>query len=150
MVANGDEEKPIWISEIAWNPVPNDPTISGLETYGQVTMEQAAEWAPLAYERAIEEWPYVGVMNYWFLKRPSDNEANQSWYYFRIVEPDWTPTPVYYSLQKYIQSGEWQHPDQAWPTQARERLPQVLILGLAVVFAGAVMGDAVMKRLEHK
>lgn len=150
MVANGDAHKPIWLSEIAWNPVPNDPTISGVETYGQVTMDQAVEWAPLAYERAREEWPYIGVMSYWFLKRPSESEANQSWYYFRIVEPDWTPTPIYYSLQDYIQSGKWRHPDKAWPTKARERLPQVLIAGLTVLFAGAVMGDAVMKRLERQ
>lgn len=150
MVANGDANKPIWLSEIAWNPVPNDATISGLETYGRVTMEQAAEFAPLAYERALEEWPYVGVMNYWFLKRADESEANASWYYFRIVEPDWTPTPIYYSLQNYIQSGEWRQQEKSWPTEARERLPQVLMAGLAVLFAGYFLGDAVMRRLESK
>ncbi len=52
MVKNGDAHKPIWISEAGWNPVPNDPAIANLDRYGRVTMDEAAEWAPLAYERA--------------------------------------------------------------------------------------------------
>jgi hypothetical protein len=150
MIANGDAHKPIWLSEAAWNPVPNDPNIAGIETYGQVTPEEAAEWAPLAYERAITEWPWVGVMNYWFLKRPNELESNQSQYYFRLVEPTWEPTPTYYSLQSYIQSGEWRHIDTSWQVRARQRLPQVLIAGLTVLFLGFVMTDACLKRLEKR
>lgn len=106
MVANGDAHKPIWISEAGWNPVPDDPAIDALDRYGMVTMEQAAAWAPLAYERAIEEWPWVGVMFWWYFKRPDPSEQNQSWYYFRLVEPDFTPTPVYESLRAYFTNGE--------------------------------------------
>ncbi len=62
MVANGDANKPIWISEAGWDPVPNDPAIADAERYGRVTMAQAAEWAPLAYERALKEWPWIGVV----------------------------------------------------------------------------------------
>lgn len=147
MVANGDTHKPIWISEAGWNPVPNDPNIWGVETYGQVTMEQAAEWAPLAYERALQEWPWIGVINYWFLKRPHEEERLQSFYYFRLVEPSWEPTPVYYSLQSYIQSGEWRQPGEAWTTHARECLPQALTLIWAVLFGGFVLGEAALVRL---
>ncbi|MBN1202708.1 MAG: cellulase family glycosylhydrolase [Anaerolineae bacterium] len=105
MVANGDAHKPIWISEAAWNPVPDDPAIADLDRYGRVTMDQAAGWAPLAYERAIKEWPWIGVVNYWYFKRATDDERGQSWYYFRLVEPDFTPTPVYEALKAYI-TGE--------------------------------------------
>ena len=106
MVANGDAEKPIWISEAAWNPVPNDPTIADLDRYGRVTMEEAAEWAPLAYERAIKEWPWIGVINYWYFKPADDHEKGQSPYYFRLVEPDFTPTPIYESLKAYATSDD--------------------------------------------
>ncbi len=102
MVANGDAHKPIWISEMNSNTAPNDPNVEGLGVYGQVTPEQQARYAPLAYQRAIEEWPWVGVVNFWFFKRPSDAERNQSWYYFRMVEPDFTPLPVYERMQEYI------------------------------------------------
>jgi polysaccharide biosynthesis protein PslG len=107
MVANGDSHKPIWISEAAWNPMDDIPgDIADRENYGSVTHEQAARYMPLAYQRAQEEWPWVGVIFYWFFKRPSDAEINQSWYYFRMVEPDFTPLPVYESMKNYIASQQ--------------------------------------------
>lgn len=111
MVANGDAHKAIWISEAAWNAVPDDPSIIGAGNYGRVTYDQAARYMPVAYQRAQEEWPWVGVINYWFFTRPSDNEKTQASYYFRMVEPDYnpahptyTPLPVYNSVKEYITS----------------------------------------------
>ncbi|MEE8392251.1 MAG: hypothetical protein V3S14_15855 [Anaerolineae bacterium] len=101
MVANNDAAKPVWISEMNSNAVPNDPAIVDFGAYGQVTPEQQARYTVRAYRRAMEEWPWVGVVNFWFFKRPSDAEQNQSWYYFRMVEPDFTPLPVYAAMQEY-------------------------------------------------
>ncbi|MCY4526205.1 MAG: hypothetical protein OXB89_06315, partial [Anaerolineaceae bacterium] len=67
-----------------------------------VTQAQAARYLPQAWRRAQEEWPWTGVLFYWFLKRPGDSERNQSWYYFRMLEPDFTPLPVYESARRYI------------------------------------------------
>ena len=106
MVQNGDAHKAIWISEMNWNPVPDEVLTAGY--YGQVTLEQSARYAPLAYQRAQENWPWVGVINFWYFKRATDLEKNQEWYYFRMAEPDFTLLPVYHSMQDYIQSGEWQ------------------------------------------
>jgi len=100
MVANGDAAKPIWISEMNANAVPNDPAIADFGAYGQVTPEQQARYAALAYQRVMKDWPWVGVVNFWFFKRPSDAERNQSWYYFRMVEPDFTPLPVYDAIKE--------------------------------------------------
>jgi hypothetical protein len=103
MVANGDAAKPIWISEMNSNAVPNDPAnIAGVGSYGLVTPEQQARYAPLAYQRAVEEWPWVGVVNFWFFKQADDSVRDQSWYYFRMVEPDFTPLPVYDAMRAYI------------------------------------------------
>jgi hypothetical protein len=100
MVRNGDEGKAIWISEMNWNAVPPD---SGLPpNYGQVTLDQQARWAPLAYERAQKEWPWIGVINFWFFKRADDSEKGLTWYYFRMAEPDFTLLPVYDSMKAYI------------------------------------------------
>jgi hypothetical protein len=104
MVANGDAAKPIWISEMNSNAVPNAPAVQGWGAYGQVTPEQQARYAVLAYQRALEEWPWVGVINFWFFKRATDTERNQSWYYFRMVEPDFTPLPVYEAMRAYTAS----------------------------------------------
>ncbi len=113
MVANGDADKPIWISEAAWNPVldaerPSDQ-IADFARYGTNTLDQAARWMPLAYERAQREWPWIGNISYWFFTRSDRSEANQSYFYFRMVEPDYsldkptfTPLPVYDSMKQYI------------------------------------------------
>lgn len=104
MVANGDAHKPIWVGELAWNPVPTEsdhPDMVARYAYGQVTNSQAARYAVEAYRRARDEWPFVGVMFYWFFKRPDASEANQSWYYFRMLDPDFTPRPVYDAIRDY-------------------------------------------------
>ena len=62
--------------------------------------------AVLAYQRIQQEWPWVGVVNFWFFKRATDQEKDQSWYYFRMVEPDFTPLPVYDALKTYTHSDE--------------------------------------------
>jgi len=100
MVRNGDAAKAIWISEMNWNTVPPD---SGLPpNYGRVTLEQQARFAPMAYERAKKEWPWIGVIAFWYFKRADDSEKNQTWYYFRMAEPDFTLLPVYDSMKAYI------------------------------------------------
>jgi len=101
MVANGEADKPIWIGEMNSNAVPNDPGIEGVGNYGQVTLEEQARYAPLAYQRMQEEWPWLGVANFWFFKRADDRERNQAMYYFRMVEPDFTPMPVYSAMKTY-------------------------------------------------
>jgi hypothetical protein len=102
MVANGDAHKPIWISEMNSNAAPE-----GIEArYGRVTLEQQARYAPLAYERIQREWPWVGVTTVWFFKRASDSERDQPFYYFRMVEPDFTPLPIYESLSTYLNTLE--------------------------------------------
>jgi hypothetical protein len=104
MIANGDADKPIWIGEVGWNPVPDETTAPGITDrlkYGQVTEEQAARYAVEAYQRARDEWPFVGVLCYWYFKPADDHNKNQSWYYFRMVDPDFTPHPVYDAIKVY-------------------------------------------------
>lgn len=104
MVVNGDAGKSLWISEAAWNAQPEDPAVvtSLYGAYGIVTQEQAARFMPLAYQRAQQDWPWLGNIAYWFFKRPADYEINQAFYYFRMAEPDFTTLPVYDSMKQFI------------------------------------------------
>jgi polysaccharide biosynthesis protein PslG len=113
MVRNGDAHKPIWLSEAAWNAVLDadlpPEQIADYDRFGLATEEQAARFMPLAYQRMQEEWPWVGMMAYWFFARPSDAERDQSFYYFRMVEADYapekptfTPLPVYDTMRDHI------------------------------------------------
>jgi hypothetical protein len=97
MVRNGDAHKPIWLSEMAWNALPPGSALP--PAYGQVTEKQQARYAVQAYYRLQSEWPWSGVANYWFLKQADDREREVNpQYYFRLLEPDFTPLPAYHAL----------------------------------------------------
>jgi hypothetical protein len=102
MVQNDDEQKPMWISEAGWNTVPEEMDAP----YGRVDAEQQGRYAVQAYQRAQADWPWVGVVNYWFFKRASDAEVNQPWYYFRLLEPDFTETQAWFDLAEYASGPE--------------------------------------------
>ncbi len=108
MVRNGDAGKAIWISEMNWNTAPNG--VEGAGTYGQVSEEQQARYAPIAYQRAQEDWPWVGVINFWFFKRADDSAKNQAFYYFRMADPDFTLLPVYHSMRNFTRKPPVMNP----------------------------------------
>jgi hypothetical protein len=108
MVRNGDEHKPIWLSEMNWNTVPQGFPAGA--PYGQVSEEQQARYVIEAYQRIQEEWPWVGMANFWFFKRATDLEKDRPEYYFRMVEPDFTPLPVYESLVEYANQPPVMYP----------------------------------------
>ncbi len=99
MLLNDDGDKAIWISEMAWNAAPADVE----PRYGRATLDQQARWAPLAYQRAQEEWPWVGAVNYWYFKRADDVwlSERRPEAYFQMAEPDFTLMPVYDEMKAY-------------------------------------------------
>ncbi|HHW86328.1 MAG TPA: cellulase family glycosylhydrolase [Chloroflexi bacterium] len=99
MVKNGDAHKPIWIAEMNWNAAPEDVD----PRYGRVTLAQQARYLPMAYQRVIDDWPWIGVANTWYLKRATDlwEQNRQPEAYFRLLAPDFTPQPVYESMRAF-------------------------------------------------
>jgi hypothetical protein len=123
MVANGDAKKPIWISEMGWNAVPADVPD---KRFGQASLEQQARFAPMAYQRVQEEWPWAGVVNTWYLKRATDDWVKQGRpeAYFRLLDPDFTVQPVFESVKAYITGGnptvyQGIHSPLHWAIQAK-------------------------------
>jgi hypothetical protein len=121
MVSNGDANKPIWISEMAWNAVPDNVPD---KRFGQVTPAQQAAYEPLAYQRALTQWPWAGVINTWYFKRATDDWVKQGKpeAYFRLADPDFTLQPVYNSLKQYISNyqpvlSRGTHAVDAWAVQ---------------------------------
>jgi hypothetical protein len=120
MERHGDDVKAIWISEFGY--VTDSPTIppEKRNTWGApVTEQQKAEYLVGQLARARREWPWVGVMNVWFLRwggeapNPADPTAN-----FAIVDRDFRPLPAYEALKNYVAQGplagpgahDWSHP----------------------------------------
>jgi hypothetical protein len=116
MVQNGDAHKPIWASEVGWNALPKE--FDGFPYYGRVSEELQADYTAAAYRLAQEEWPWMGVMSYWFFRRPSDHENNQAFYYFRMMEPEFYAYPVYYAMKEQATSppilGLGYHQEDHW------------------------------------
>ncbi len=154
MVRNGDAHKAIWLSEAAWNAtldaeLPREQ-IDAFSRFGNVTQEQAARYMPQLYERAQREWSWIGNVMYWFFTRKDPFEANQSKYYFRMVEPDYqpekptfSPLPVYESTRDYIVNQDpilyrGTHQAETW---------QVPSAGLLLADDSARFGQA--KHFEH-
>jgi hypothetical protein len=132
MVQYGDEEKPIWISEAGWNNVPehmDDP-------YGRVTSDQQARYAVQAYQRAQRDWPWAGVINYWFFKRATDLEKDQPSYYFRLLEPDFNQTQAWIDLADYTRSDSTSSIDgrSSWSYRRDLLRPMLVLSGGAVLF----------------
>ena len=156
MVRNGDAHKPIWLSEAAWNAtldadLPAEQ-ISLYGNYGNATQEQAARYMPVLYDRIQQEWQWVGNVMYWFFTRKDPFEADQAFYYFRMVEPDYqpekpifTPLPVYHSVRDYILETEpalyrGTHQAETWQIAGAgaELIDPTARFGSAVEFAGGL------------
>ena len=129
MVRHGDAHKPIWISELGWNVVPDGMP----QTFGQVSEEEQARYAVEAYERILTEWPWVEVGAYWFFKEAGEDRS-QPKYFFRLMEPNFTPLPAYDALAEALPSmGEANYPSRlffAWQASRR----WFLLAGAAILF----------------
>jgi polysaccharide biosynthesis protein PslG len=132
MVRHGDAGKPVWLTEMGWNTVPETLPAH----YGRVSEAEQARYAVEAYRRAQQEWPWIGVINYWFFKRPGDSEKGQTWYYFRLLEPNFDPLPAFSALAEYATNPA------AQPAAPRSHFfygwgqlrPYLILLGGATLF----------------
>ncbi len=134
MVRNGDAGKPIWISEMGWNTAPEGIPAD----FGRVTAAQQATYGVEAYQRAQAEWPWLEVVNYWFFKRPADYEKDQSWYYFHLLEPDFTPLPAFGALADYANSGPAVRPMPGWVYVWDGLRPYLFLISSAILFFGVL------------
>jgi hypothetical protein len=108
MERNGDARKAVWISEFGYvGDSPDIPPESRTTWGAPVSEEQKAAYLVGLLSRARREWPWVGVMNVWFLRwggyqapDPRDPTA-----YFAIVDRDFQPLPAYDALKAYTARG---------------------------------------------
>jgi hypothetical protein len=138
MVRNGDAHKPIWLSEVGWNTAPADLPAD----FGRVTEAQQARYGVEAYQQAEAVWPWVEVLNYWFFKRPDERERDQAWYYFRLLEPDFTPLPAFAALSAYANEGESVGPRPAWIYDWDRIRPFLFTVSSTVLFFSLLHGLA--------
>ncbi|HEU5316738.1 MAG TPA: cellulase family glycosylhydrolase [Chloroflexota bacterium] len=99
MEKHGDANKAVWFNEYGWNASPNE--IPKEERMWQrVTEKQQADWTVEGVQRALRDWPWAGVFCTWYFRQVGDIPPARSEYYFRLVDPDFTPRPVYNAIKQ--------------------------------------------------
>jgi hypothetical protein len=99
MEHHGDGEKAIWFNEYGWNAAPESFDEDRL-IWERVSEEQQAEYTLRGIELARREWPWAGVFNIWYFRQTGQQYTpDESAYYFRMVDVDFTPRRVYDAVQ---------------------------------------------------
>jgi hypothetical protein len=100
MVRNGDASRPIWASEVGWNAAPHEHP--GARIFGVVDRRLQARYSARAYERAQQEWPWMGVMSLWHFRLVAPEGPRLPQYFFNAVRDDFTPEPLYDAMREQI------------------------------------------------
>jgi hypothetical protein len=100
MERNGDAEKPVWFNEFGWNAAPD--TFSPLDLpWARVTEQAQAQYTVEAIQYARSHWNWAGVFNIWYFRQPGDIfREDRADYYFRMVDPRFTPRPLYNAVKQ--------------------------------------------------
>jgi len=98
MEKNGDADRAIWFNEYGWNASPKEMPKEDL-IWQRVTEKQQAEWTVEGVQYARKNWPWGGVFCTWYFRQVGDIPPTRSEYYFRLVDPDFTPRPVYNAIK---------------------------------------------------
>ena len=96
MVANGEADKPIWITEFGWTTA-NQAV--GYE-YGEFNTEaEQAEFLTRTFEIAQTEWPWVTAMYVWNLNFAKVVDASDEKGPWGVLYADGSPRPSYEALK---------------------------------------------------
>lgn len=121
MEQHGDGGKAIWVSEFGYNSAPNHIPEPARSTWGPpVSEEMKGAYLVGQLERARREWPWMGVMNIWFLRWGGYREPDPAdpTPYFALVDRTFQPLPAYDAVRAYAAKGaiagagahSWRHP----------------------------------------
>ncbi|HVO70969.1 MAG TPA: O-antigen ligase family protein, partial [Aggregatilineaceae bacterium] len=159
MVRRGDGTKPLWGSNFGWNHLPDGWT-GPPSIWGAVSAAAQEQYTREAYQRASQEWPWVGglIVQHWQPDAPPDDPA-QGFALAPVIDA-WLPhgplfdatalIPGMYPAQNpsTVYSGHWQFgelgadavpPDASLATPAVENRITVRFEGTA--FAMPVRRD---------
>jgi len=99
MDAFGDQEKPVWTTELGW-------TTHGVGAHAWLTVTpgEQADYLAYAWQRAQTEWPWLNVFTVWNLSRGLSENDEQAGY--SLLNKDGTSKPACEVLQEAFATGE--------------------------------------------
>ncbi len=91
MIAHGDSEKQIWITEGGWNDHPR---------WTQAVLPgQRIAYTITAYDMVWHRWPWAATFCPWVFRYPRPTYTYQD--NFTFVDVDFTPKPIYWDVRAY-------------------------------------------------
>lgn len=96
MVAHGDADKPVYVTEAGWNDHPRRTEA--------VTPARRIEYTIGAYEWSRRHWPWCQSVAMWVFRYPAPTYSYQDHYTF--VTPDFGPKVIYLELQEYTGNAQ--------------------------------------------
>lgn len=99
MERHQDGDKPIWFNEFGWNAAPEDFPEDRLP-WARVSEQVQASYTVQAIQQARAQWPWAGVFNIWYFRQAGNQQPDRPEYYFRMVDPGFTPRPIYHAVKK--------------------------------------------------
>jgi len=96
MVAHGDADTHIFITEFGWNDHPRWTMAVRPGQRIQNTLD--------AYAYAEENWPYVEMMALWAFRFPAPTKSFMD--YYTLVTPEFVTKPIYEEIQAYTGNAE--------------------------------------------
>lgn len=99
MEQNGDSAKAVWFNEFGWNASPPEFAPEKLP-WARTTEQLQAAYTVQAIQKARTEWPWAGVFNIWYFRQAGNVSPDAPEYYFRMVDPGFTPRPIYQAIKK--------------------------------------------------
>lgn len=111
MIDNGDDAKPIWITEMGWSSHTNEtlvPESTVPNWQWGVTEQQQGDYLVKAADYAKTNWPYVEVMVHYMDRNRSSasGDANTSRHQknFGLLNTDNSPKQSYAIVKQYLES----------------------------------------------
>jgi hypothetical protein len=102
MVANGEGNKQIWLTEFGWDSCQGLPAPKGYEYCLLTSEQQQAQYIVQAYQMAKSQWPWMGAMFLWNLNYqtiPGIAQGDEK-YGWGVLRPDLSPRPAYTAIQQ--------------------------------------------------
>jgi hypothetical protein len=106
MVKAGDEQTPLWATELGWI-IKSNWDLGSQHGPTAITAQQQADYLVRAFEKAEKEWPWMGaifVFNLDFSSVPW-YEAKEIMRYYAVLNPDRSPRPAYTRLRMFARGG---------------------------------------------
>jgi hypothetical protein len=94
----GDGHKAVWFNEYGWNAAPESFPEDRL-VWQRVTEREQADYSVRGITMAREQWPWAGVFMIWYFRQAGHIPTERADYYFRMVDTDFTPRPLYLAIQ---------------------------------------------------